>query len=186
MCEEELIRRSQTGDWDAFELLLERHRGALARTAYLVTRDRESVQDVVQEALIQIWRDLPSYRPFGSFRGWMTKILLNKARKHYRRKVVETVELEAAANVPGGDQAPGEAMEREEETRHMRHALECLTENHREVLVLRYYSEFTIPEIAKVLSLREGTVKSRLSRALDRLQQTLTDPEATVRGGQRR
>ncbi|MXY21871.1 MAG: RNA polymerase sigma factor [Dehalococcoidia bacterium] len=184
--EKELIRRSQTGDWDAFELLLDRHRSALARTAYLVTRDRESVQDVVQEALIQIWRDLPSYRPFGSFRGWMMKILLNKARKHYRKRVVETVALETAAGIPDNDRSPEEAAELEEAARHMRQALECLTENHREVLILRYYSEFTIPEIAKVLGLREGTVKSRLSRALDRLQQALTDPEAHGRGGKKR
>lgn len=79
MCEEEPVRRSQAGDWHAFELLLDGHRSALARTAYLATRDREAVQDVVQEALIQIWRDLPSYRPFGSFRAWMLKILLNRA-----------------------------------------------------------------------------------------------------------
>ena len=184
MCEEELVRRSQAGDWDAFELLLERHRRVLARTAYLVTRDRESVQDVMQEALIQIWRDLPSYRPFGSFKGWILTILLNKARKHYRGKWVETVALEAAADVPGNDQAPEEAAEREEDAQHMRQALERLKANHREVLVLRYYSELTVPEIAKALSLREGTVKSRLSRALNQLQQALSDVEAPGRGGQ--
>ena len=66
----------------------------------------------------------------------------------------------------------------------MRQALEGLSANHREVLVLRYYSELTVPEIAKTLSLREGTVKSRLSRALDRLQQALSDMEAVGRGGE--
>ena len=95
MSEEELIRRSQAGDWNAFELLLERHRTALARTAYLVTRDREAIQDIMQEALIQIWRDLRSYRPYGSFKAWMLKITLNKARKHYRKKT-------------GADRAPGD------------------------------------------------------------------------------
>ena len=71
MCEEELIRRSQAGDWSAFERLVERYRTVLTRTAYLMTRDRESVQDVMQEALVQVWRDLPSYRPIGSFKSWM-------------------------------------------------------------------------------------------------------------------
>ena len=66
-------------------------RTALARTAYLVTRDREAIQDIMQEALIQIWRDLRSYRPYGSFKAWMLKITLNKARKHYRKKRVQTV-----------------------------------------------------------------------------------------------
>ena len=184
MCEEELIRRSQTGDCDAFELLLERHRSALARTAYLVTRDRDSVQDVVQETLIQIWRDLPSYRPFGSFRGWMMQILLNKARKHYRRKGVETVALEVAADLPGNDRSPEETAEREEEGKIMRRALERLSSNHCEVLVLRYYSELTVPEISRALGVREGTVKSRLSRALGRLQQEIAYAEDSGSGGQ--
>ena len=107
MTEEELIRRSQAGDWNAFELLLERHRTALARTAYLVTRDREAIQDVMQEALIQVWRDLRSYRPYGSFKAWMLKITLNKARKHYRKKRVQTVPLEAATQVSGTTEGSG-------------------------------------------------------------------------------
>ena len=184
MTEEELVRRSQAGDWDTFELLLDRHRTPLARTAYLVTRDRESAQDVVQEALIQIWRDLPAYRPFGSLRGWMLKILVNKARKHYRKRVVETVGLEAAEDITHSGRSPEEAAEREEKARNMRQALERLGANHREVLVLRYYSELTVPEIASVLGVREGTVKSRLSRALSRLQQRLADGEESGRGGQ--
>ena len=184
MREEQLIRRSQAGDWDAFELLLKGHRKALARTAYLVTRDSESVQDVMQEALIQIWRDMPSYRPIGSFKGWMMKILLNKARKYYRRREVETVALEVAVNVPGNDRTPQETMELEEEAQRMRQALERITTNHREVLILRYYGELTVPEIAKTLNLREGTVKSRLSRALGRLEQALTDTGAPGKGGQ--
>lgn len=181
MSEEELIRRSQEGDWDAFELLLERYRTVLVRTAFLVTRDHESVQDVMQETLIQIWRDLPSFRPYGSFRAWTLKILLNKARKHYRRKGVEIVELDEAAELPGNDQSPQEAAEREEEAHHMRVALEKLSANHREVLVLRYYGDLTVPEIARTLSLREGTVKSRLSRALGRLEQELSDADVPGR-----
>ena len=53
MSEEEFVRRSQAGDWDAFEMLLDRHRTALARTIYLVTRDRESVQDIMQEEILK-------------------------------------------------------------------------------------------------------------------------------------
>ena len=182
MCEEELVRRSQAGDWDAFEQLLDRHSATLVRTAYLVTRDRDSVQDVVQEALIQIWRDLPSYRPFGSLRAWMLKILLNKARKRCRKRTVETVELGAAADLPGNEWSPEEAVQQEEERRLMRQALGRLSANHREVLVLRFYSELTVPEIAKALSVREGTVKSRLSRALRRLERALSEFESATGG----
>ncbi len=180
--EEELIHRSQAGDWNAFELLLERHRTALARTAYFATRDRESVQDVMQETLIQIWKDLPSYRPSGSFKAWTLKILLNKARKHYRKKRVKTVPLEAATEVSGDADGPGETVERRERTHHLRQALDLLTTDHREVLILRYYNEFTVPEIARVLGRSEGTVKSRLSRAHRRLEQALFELETKALG----
>ena len=175
LSEEELIRRAQASDWNAFELLLERHRTTLARTAYLATRDRESVQDVIQEALIQIWRDLPSYRPYGSFKAWMLKILLNKARKHYRKKQVDTVTLEAATEIQGEIDGPEETVERGEQARDLRQALYLLTTDHQEVLVLRFYNELTIPEIAMTLGCPEGTVKSRLSRALKRLEEALGD-----------
>lgn len=175
MSEEELIHRSQAGDWNAFELLLERYRRTLARTAYLATRDRESVQDVIQEAVLQIWRDLPSYKPHGSFRAWTLKILLNKARKHYRKKRVNTVALEAATEISGDTDGPEEIAERTEQTHDLRQALDQLATNHREVLVLRFYNELTIPEIAVALGCPQGTVKSRLSRALKSLEQVLCD-----------
>ena len=178
LSEEELIRRSQAGDWDAFELLLEGHKTALARTAYFATRDRESVQDVMQETLIQIWKDLPSFRPYGSFKAWTLKILLNKARKHYRKKRVQTVPLETAIEVSGNADGPEETVDRGERTHHLRQALDLLSADHREVLILRYYNELTVPEIARALGCFEGTVKSRLNRAHKRLEQALSEHES--------
>ena len=181
--EEELIRLSQSGDWNAFEVLLESCRTLLSRTAYLTTRDRDTAQYVLQEALVQVWRSLPSYRPYGSFKAWLLKILLNKARKHYRRRQVETVTLEEVIEVPENANAPEEMVEREEEAHRLRQALDHLTSHHREALILRYYNDLTVPEIAKVLGCREGTIKSRLSRALSRLEQILSYREIRGREG---
>ena len=105
----------------------------------------------------------------------MLKILLNKARKHYRKKRINTVPSEAVTEVPGEDDGPEETVERAEQTHHLRQALGLLTTEHREVLILRFYNELTIPEIALALGCAEGTVKSRLSRALRRLEQALRD-----------
>ena len=113
----------------------------------------------------------------------MFKILLNKARKHYRRRQVETVTLEEAIEVPENANAPEETVEREEEAHRLRQALDHLTSHHREALMLRYYNDLTVPEIAKVLGCREGTIKSRLSRALSRLEQILSDREIRGREG---
>lgn len=175
--ETEVLHRAQAGDWEAFELLLGQYREVLARMTYLTTRDRESVQDIVQEALVQIWRGLPSYRPSGSLKAWMMKIVINQARKSYRRRRIETVPLEAVAEMPGNLDGPEEAAIRQDEADTIQAAIESLSADHQQVLVLRYYTDLTVPEIAEALACREGTVKSRLNRALDRLEEVLTsDP----------
>jgi len=166
----QLIRRSQSGDREAFEELVTGYRDVLTRTAYLAARDHHVVPDILQETLIQIWRDLPAYRPHGSFKAWVLKILHNQASRQYRKKRVETVPLDGASNVTSDMGNPLEAVAREEAAGHLRAALKTLNHDHREVLVLRYYADLTVPESAKVLGCRPGTVKSRLSRALDKLE----------------
>ena len=184
MDEEELIALSQKGDQDSFQALMERHRATLIKTSYLTTRDREIAQDVVQETLVQIWRSLPSYKPQGSFRAWLLKILVNQARRQYRRKRVPTVRLDAASEMPSSSGNPDDAAQQQEQHEQVREALELLTNDHREVLILRYFSELTVPEIAQALSCREGTVKSRLSRAQSRLKQILSENSAQVAAAQ--
>ncbi len=148
-----------------------------------MTRDRESVQDVTQEALIRVWRDLPSYRRIGSFKSWMLRILVNSARKHYRKKRVPTVALESAMEVAENSEGLEDTVEREEEAHRLRQALEHLSSDHREALILRYYDELTVPEIARVMGCREGTVKSRLGRAHSRLREVLSSQESFSREG---
>ena len=175
MDEEELIALSQDGDQDSFRALMERYRPTLVRTSFLTTRDRDVAQDVVQETLVQVWRGLPSYKPRGSFRAWLLKILVNQARRQYRRKHVPTVQLDAASKMWSEGENPGDAAQRQEQHEQLREALELLSDDHREVVILRYFSELTVPEIAQALNCREGTVKSRLSRAQSHLRQILSD-----------
>lgn len=169
----DLVRRAQAGDFEAFEALVGQYREVLARTAYLTTQDRESVQDIVQEALVRIWRGLPSYRPYGSLKAWMLKIVVNQARKTYRKKRVQTVPLDTVPEIPGLLDGPAEEAIRQDEADRLGIALQNLSDDHREALVLRYYADLTVPEIARALACREGTVKSRLNRALSRLEEAL-------------
>jgi RNA polymerase sigma-70 factor (ECF subfamily) len=171
--EDELIALSRSGDQDSFQALMERYRLILAKTSFLVARDRDVAQDVMQETLVQVWRGLPAYQPRGSFKAWLIKIQVNQARRQYRRKLAPTVQLEAASEIWSESENPDGAAQRQEERWQVRQALERLTNDHREVLVLRYFSELTVPEIAGALSCREGTVKSRLSRAHGHLRQIL-------------
>ncbi len=168
-----LVRRCQSGDKEAFRMLVEQYRSALFGTAYLMLRDRGSAEDAVQEALIQIWEHLPSLRLYGSIKVWLIRIVVNEVKQQIRKKRVPTVPFEQAPEEAGSFSEAETAMLRHEERRQLRQALEILPAEQREAVVLRYFADLTVPEVSRVLGQREGTIKSRLSRALDRLGEIL-------------
>jgi RNA polymerase sigma-70 factor (ECF subfamily) len=148
-----------------------------------MTRDRGLAEDAVQEALIQMWKHLQSLRLHGSLKAWLVRIVVNEVKQQLRKKRVPTVPLEL---IPEMADDPGEvetAMVRNEESQRLRRAMEMLPSEQREAVVLRYFSNLTVPEVAAVMGQREGTIKSRLSRALDRLGEILHSDETW--GGRR-
>jgi len=168
-----LVRRCQAGDKEAFRMLVEQYRSILFGTAYLMIRDRGLAEDAVQEALIQMWKHLPSLRLHGSFKAWLVRIVVNEVKQQFRKKQVPTVPLEQASEVAEDLDKAETATIRNEERQHLRRVLEMLPQEQREAVVLRYFSDLTVPEIAAVTGQREGTIKSRLSRALGHLGEIL-------------
>ncbi len=156
MHEEELIALSQRGDKESFQTLMERHRTTLTKTAYLATRDLEISKDVVQETLVQIWKGLPSYKPQGIFKAWLISILMNQARRRYRRKQLPTVEQAVAVNTPDEDGSPDDAAQQREQHEQIRSAIELLSDDHREVLVLRYFQNYRFPKLLSHLIASKG------------------------------
>ena len=177
-----LVRRCQAGDKEAFRTLVEQYRSALFGTAYLMMRDRGLAEDVVQEALVQMWKHLPSFRLKSSVKTWMVRIVVNEVKQQFRKKQVPTVPIEQASEVAVDSDEAAAAMIRNEERQHLKQALEKLPVEQREAVVLRYFSELTIPEVATVTGQREGTIKSRLSRALSHLGEMLRNDRAWEKG----
>ena len=164
-----LVRRCQAGDKEAFRMLVEQYRSVLFGTAYLMMRDRGLAEDVVQEALIQIWKNLASFRLNSSVKTWMVRIVVNEVKQQFRKKKLPMIPLEAANDAMGTLDEPEIALIRTEKRRAVRQAIDRLPSEQKEAVVLHYFSELTVPEIAAVTKQREGTIKARLSRALDRL-----------------
>lgn len=177
------IRRCQAGDKDAFRALVENYKKVLFGTAYLMTHDRGMAEDVVQEALIQIWKHLPSLRLRVNLKAWLVRIVVNEVNQQRRKKRLSTVPLEYVPEIEDDCDEVETAMIRNEEHQLLRRALETLPSEQRETVILRYFSDLTVPEVAKVMGKREGTIKSRLSRALNRLNEILRDDEKC--GGRR-
>ena len=173
----ELIRRCQAKDKDAFRLLVENYRKVMFGTAYLMTKDRGLAEDALQDALLQMWKHLPSLRQGVSLKAWAIRIVVNEVNRQWRKKRVPTVPLEYAPDIADDCEDAAAAMIRSEDHQNLRRALEQLPLEIKETVILRYFSDLTVPEVAKVMGKPEGTIKSRLSRALTRLNEILSNDE---------
>ena len=142
-----------------------------------MTRDRESAEDAVQNSLIKMWNHVPSLRLKSSLKAWLLRIVVNEVNQQRRKKRLPTFSVDEVEDLTGDYDETESIVDNREQYRNLKQALEMLPETQREMIVLRYFSELTVPEIAAVTGIREGTVKSRLSRALDRLGKILRNEE---------
>jgi RNA polymerase sigma-70 factor (ECF subfamily) len=149
-------------------------------TAYLMTKDRGLAEDALQDALLQMWKHLPSLRQGVSLKAWAIRIVVNEVNRQWRKKRVPTVPLEYAPDIADDCEDAAAAMIRSEDHQNLRRALEHLPREIKETVILRYFSDLTVPEVAKIMGKPEGTIKSRLSRALTRLNEILSKDETLV------
>lgn len=175
-----LIVRCQSGDPRAFEELFHLYRDDVYQFAYMVVRDASLAQDVVQEAFLKVFRSVGKFQFRSSFKSWLYRVAVNEAITILRRrKLKEDLQptLGAATALldsnPRGWQ-PEEFALKSEERDLLHWAVGQLDPIHRSVVVLKYFHEFSDPEIAAVVGCPPGTVKSRLHRARELLRHTIT------------
>ena len=171
--ESDLVERARRGDVDAYEELVRNYQRVAQRVAYVVTRDEAEAQDAAQEAFVKAYYALDRFRAGGSFRPWLLKIVTNEARNRRRsagRR--EGLALRAVGERPSEDAAPSSevvALEHERTSSLLR-AVDSLSEKDRLVVCYRFFFDLSEAETSEALGIPRGTVKSRLSRALDRLR----------------
>lgn len=164
--------RAKRGDTTAYEELVRRHQGIAFRVALVAAGDAGDAEEAVQDAFVKAHRALARFRDGAPFRPWLLQIVSNEARNRRRsagRRAGLAVRVAAAAP---GDAAPSpEAAALSHERRdRLLEGLGRLEEHDREVLVHRFVLELGEDETAAALGVRRGTVKSRTSRALERLR----------------
>jgi RNA polymerase sigma-70 factor, ECF subfamily len=181
--EDLLIIRARSGDTHAFATLCERHRQRVWRVVATVTRGGADTDDLAQDAIVRAYGALKTYRGEASFEAWLCRIALNAAHDYYRsawrRRVLlwDRTETTTEENVQPSEICPsphGEA-ERREVQRRVRKAVAALGEKERVPIWLIYFEEFTLAEVARLESVPESTVRSRVQAGLKRLQRTLGD-----------
>jgi RNA polymerase sigma-70 factor (ECF subfamily) len=178
----ELVRRAIEGDHDAFSSLVDASADRLFRVANLILRDPDRAQDAVQEALISAWKDVRALRDPDAWDAWTYRLTVwscyRTAKKDRRRSRVElkvvpdpepAVTLDVARALADRDQ--------------VERALNDLPLDHRAVVVLRFYLDLPLDEVADILDIPVGTVKSRLHRAIAALRTSMASPPIPALAG---
>ncbi len=179
-----LIAASLDGDTAAFGELVRRYQDRLYNTVYRLLDNADDAQDVVQDAFLNAYQSLAGFKGDSQFFTWLYRIAVNTAISHKRKQRV-TLSIEAGRNglerlePPDNSDAsqPGQALERAEEQRRVQRALNRLSLEHREVLILKDLEGEKYEAMAERLGVPIGTIRSRLHRARCELRELLEKEE---------
>ena len=175
MSEEQLIRRAQQGDNGAFEELLLLHQKKVYNLCLRMSANPDDALDLSQEAFLRAWRSLGQYQFEASFSTWLfrltSNICIDFLRRKKRRQETSLTESYddsdegAELSVPDAQPGPEQQAMTNETKIELARAMEQLSPEHREILQLRVIEDLQYEQIADILGMRVGTVKSRLARA---------------------
>ena len=178
----ELAALAARGDSGAFEALMRRHNRMLFRTARAILRDDAEAEDALQEAYLQAYRSLASFRGEAQVSTWLARIVANEAlqrlRKQTRRAEIVPLQSSAAPEMEhvmdtDNESTPHSRAERAEVRRLLESQIDALPEAYRTVFMLRAVEELSVEETAAVLDIPAATVRTRLFRARSMLRETL-------------
>lgn len=174
----ELVTRAQQGDVAAYEELVRMHQGIAFKSAYLIAGSATDAEEAAHDAFVKAFGALGRFRRGEPFRPWLLAIVANEARNRRRSAGRRhALALRAAEEIRPGDAAPSPEAALLGRERHdfLLSAVNQLSEEHRLVIACRYFLDLSEDETASALGIRAGTVKSRLSRALERLREEVPE-----------
>ncbi len=161
----------------ALARLVERHHSLLLGFLYRMTGDRALAEDLVQETFVRVLRGIRQYDYPRPFKPWLYSIATHLARDHYKRAEMRYTVLMLEDAAEEEMDAPEERLLLDGAARQVAVAITQLPDHQREAVVLRYYQELSLAEIAEMMQVPVGTVKSRLSLGLKRLREVVVEQE---------
>lgn len=184
--DQEIVVLARAGQEAAYRELIRRYERPLFSLLYRMVRDRELAEDLAQEAFIKALNAIESYRPEYKFSSWIFKIANNAAIDHLRRRELDTLSLEGsphaetpeaveatALQIGDRQESPLEAVEARELGGQIEQAIAQLRPEYRSCILLRHVEGRAYEEIAEILGLPLGTVKTYIHRARNELRQAL-------------
>ncbi len=181
--DQDLVRRVVARDARAFEVLMRRHNRLLFRTARSIVRDDHEAQDCVQEAYLQAYRSMETFRAQSRLSTWLVRIVINQAlermRKHKREegnvRLDNVVDLESHMDTTGlrAPERPDIEASRSEVRKLLEARIDRLPDAFRTVFILRALEELSVEETAVCLGIPEATVRTRFFRARSQLRESV-------------
>lgn len=167
-----LMLKVKNGDVDKMGLLYERYHRQLFRFVFNMTRQKELSEDMVQNIFLRMLKYPDGFMGFGEFRMWMYHIGRNAIYDHFRKvkKTPVQTDVRNYEEEIKGDTFADAQLEKEEELRTLEKAMDSLSDENRELLILCRFQELKYSEIAKILNTSEGAIKVRVHRALNQLK----------------
>jgi RNA polymerase sigma-70 factor (ECF subfamily) len=178
---EELIERISQGDRDALVHLYEQNRRSLLSYLRVMTADNGLAEEILQDTLYAVWTGAGRFQRRSSGRTWLFGIARRRARDLLRKRSVSTVDLAVVEVVPSRDPDPDDLVLASENAEALTSAIGELAPLHREALILTFVHGLSYQEIAEVLGVPVGTVKSRLFAAKRALRARLDESEGPNR-----
>lgn len=176
-----LIEKAKKGDEQSFETLILSCKGKAYSIAFRYLRNEEDALDALQESFIKIYRGLGKFNGECQFDTWVYRIVVNTCNDFLRKykRQVQTEELQKIGNddseyevqLPDNEAGPDEKLLKKENSEYIIKCMEFLSDEHRQAIILRDIKGFSYDEIAEILECSEGTVKSRISRARQKLKE---------------
>lgn len=174
-----LAQRAAKGDPAAFEEIVDRYQKMIYNVCLSKLRSREDALDVSQDTFLCAYRAIGSFRGDSKLSSWLYRICINCVVNHQRKKEsivsAEKDEDGVGLELPDTDEGsdPQTALEKRERIRAIRRAIDSLPDESRQIVILREYENLSYQEIADMLGLEVGTVKSRLNRAREKIKKIL-------------
>jgi len=174
----QLVKASRQGGQDAFALLAQRHQRRVFNLSLRMLQDYEDASEVTQEAFLAAWQGLPSFRGEARFATWLYRItyhccLRQLEQRKRERNLQAVIEAEQILESMHKEQQAEDILELRDRQAMVREQMEQLPSQYRRVLILRHLQEMTYEEMADILSMPVGTIKTHLFRARNLLKERL-------------
>ncbi|MEF3304842.1 sigma-70 family RNA polymerase sigma factor [Paenibacillus sp. GYB003] len=175
----ELLQRIRDGDPDSFARLYEATRDQVYRTVYFLLKQKQDAADVVSEIYMELLRCLPSYNDGQPFRSWLNGLTVRQVHSWNRKqwRLFRLFERRRSMSLEEAHEDAADEVVRDERAEELWASIENLPFKLKTVIVLRYYQDCSLEEIAGILNIPTGTVKSRHHLALKKLRLSVRQPE---------